>query len=245
MNHFRASASLPHRAARAILLALTLALLAGCASAPARNPHDPFESYNRSMTRFNDDVDGLLLKPVATVYKSATPALVRTGLSNFFNNLADAWSFVNSALQLKPQPAMESLMRFNINTVFGLWGVLDIAGEMNIERHREDFGQTLGRWGVPAGPYLVLPILGPSTVRDTLALGVDTPGGLVSTLRHVPTRNSLQALRLLEVRSSLIRAGNVLDEAALDKYSFTRDVFLQRRRSQILDGNLPAEESPY
>lgn len=227
---------------RRLALGLALGVLAGCASAPSANPRDPFESYNRSMTRFNDDVDGMLLKPAAAVYKKATPALVRTGVSNFFNNLADAWSFVNSALQLRPQAAVESLMRFNINTVFGLWGVLDIASEMNIERHREDFGQTLGRWGVPAGPYVVLPILGPSTVRDALALGVDTPGGLVTSVSHVPTRNSLQALRLLEVRSSLIRAGNVLDEAALDKYSFTRDVFLQRRRSQILNGEEPPED---
>lgn len=226
--------SLPWQRMVGLMVACMLAVLAGCATGP--NPRDPYEAYNRRMTGFNDDVDAMLLKPAATAYKEVTPAVVRTGISNFFGNLEDVWSFANSVLQLRPQAAVESALRFGVNTVFGLYGLLDIASEMGIEKHKEDFGQTLGRWGVPSGPYVVLPVLGPSTVRDSLALAVDTPGGLAAGVEHVPTRNSLQALRLLETRASLLRASRVLDEAALDKYTFTRDVYLQRRRSQITDG---------
>jgi len=235
---------MPRSAAASAWTAAALAalvLLPGCASGPNANPRDPLEPLNRSVSKFNDNLDSVLLKPVATAYKEITPAPVRTGVSNFFGNLGDAWSFVNSLLQLKGQDAAENFMRFSFNTVFGFAGVLDIASEMNIERHKEDFGQTLGRWGVPAGPYLVLPALGPSTLRDTAALSVDTyKGDLVMHVSHIPTRNSLYALRAVEKRSNLLRASSVLDEAALDKYSFTRDVFLQLRRSEIYDGKEPS-----
>ncbi|MCJ0765002.1 MlaA family lipoprotein [Variovorax terrae] len=218
-----------------------LGLLAGCASGPNANPRDPLEPLNRSVSNFNEGVDKVLLKPVATAYREVTPGVVRTGVNNFFGNLGDAWSFVNSVLQLKGQNAAENFMRFSFNTVFGFAGVLDIASEMNIERHKEDFGQTLGRWGVPAGPYVVLPIFGPSTLRDTVALPVDTRGDIVRHVDHVPTRNSLYALWAVDKRATLLRASSVLDEAALDKYSFTRDVYLQLRRSEIYDGKDPAD----
>ena len=210
------------------MLAAT-ALLAGCASGPGAHPDDPLEPYNRSMTRFNDGVDEAVLKPVATAYKDAVPSPVRTGVNNFFGNLGDVWSFVNNVLQLRPEEALSSLVRFNVNTVFGLGGVLDIASEMGVERNRQDFGLTLGRWGVPTGPYLVLPLLGPSTVRDTLAMPVDRQGNLVGQFDSVSARNSLYALRLVDTRAGLLGAGAVLESAALDKYSFTRDVFLQLR----------------
>ncbi len=135
------------------------------------------------MSQFNEGVDAVVLKPGATLYRENVPPLVRTGVSNFFGNLGDAWSAVNSALQLKVQDAAENAMRFSVNTFFGLGGILDIASEMNIERHREDFGQTLGHWGVPSGPYVVLPLLGPSTLRDSLALPVDYQGDLVRETR--------------------------------------------------------------
>ena len=175
---------------------------------------------------------------MATVYKDVTPALVRKGVTNFFHNLADAWSFVNSVLQLKPQAAAESLLRFEVNTFLGLGGLLDIASEMNIERHREDFGQTLGRWGIRSGPYLVLPFLGPSTLRDTAAFTLNSIGDPVVSFSNVPVRNSAYALRVINTRARLLGA-------ALDRYSFTRDVFLQIRRRDVDgdngDGNLPID----
>lgn len=219
-------------------------ILTGCASGPRRHPADPLEPFNRNVSRFNDVVDRAVLKPAATAYQHVTPALVRTGASNFFGNVSDVWSFVNTALQLKPMEALDNLMRFSVNTFFGLGGLLDVASEMNIERHKEDFGQTLGRWGVPTGPYLVLPIFGPSTVRDALAFGVETRADVVRNLGHIPTRNSLLAVRTLEARANLLRVGSVVEEAALDKYSFTRDVFLQRRRSAVYDGEPPDLDSP-
>lgn len=218
---------------QAALLAAAIASLGGCASMATRNPTDPFEPLNREVTKFNEGVDRMLLKPVATAYRDHVPPLVRTGVSNFFGNLGDLWSAVNSALQLKIPNAMENLMRFHVNTVFGLGGILDIASEANIERHREDFGQTLGRYGVPAGPYLVLPFLGPSTLRDTLALPVDRRGDLVHYVSDEDLRHTLYGIRAVDQRANLLRVGEVLSEASLDKYTFTRDAYLQRRRAEI------------
>ena len=222
------------------LCAGVLACLAGTALAQQA---DPLEAYNRSMTRFNDTVDEVVLKPVATAYQQAMPAPVRTGVSNFFGNLGDAWSFVNNTLQLRGEAAMASLLRVGINTTMGLGGVLDVATEMRIDRYKQDFGLTLGRWGVPTGPYFVLPILGPSTVRDTLALPVDLRGNLLREVTPVSARNSLYALRIVDTRANLLRAESVLDDAALDKYSFTRDVYMQLRgaRNGSGDGSLPPE----
>lgn len=231
------SCSKPCAAARLRTAALAAGVLAlaGCASGPQAHPDDPLEPYNRGMTRFNDAVDAALLKPVATAYQQAAPAPVRTGVSNFFANLGDAWSFVNNTLQLHAEGALASFFRFNINTVMGLGGVLDVASEMGIDRHKQDFGLTLGRWGMQPGPYLVLPILGPSTVRDTLALPVDLRGNALRYVDPVSARNSLYALRAVDARANLLRASEVLDDAALDKYSFTRDVFLQVRQQRAAD----------
>lgn len=218
-------------------LAGALLAAGGCASGPNANPRDPLEPFNRNMMQFNEGVDSIVLKPVATLYKEGVPPLVRTGVSNFFGNMRDAWSFVNSALQLKAQDAVESLMRFQLNTVFGLGGILDIASEANIERHKEDFGQTLGHWGMPTGPYLVLPLLGPSTVRDALALPIDRKGDPLGHVDPWGSQTALYALRAVDMRSNLLRASSVLDEAALDKYSFTRDAHLQRRRAEIFESS--------
>lgn len=221
---------------------LVLALLCGCASGPLANPQDPLEPLNRSVFKFNDAVDRAVLKPVATTYREVMPSMVREGVYNFFANLEDAWSFVNNLLQFKGNAAAESFMRFNVNTFFGLAGVLDVATEMGLERHPEDFGQTLGHWGVAPGPYVVLPLLGPSSVRDTLALPVDYQGDIVTRVSDVPTRNSLAVLRGVDTRSKYLKAGNVLEEAALDKYTFTRDAYFQRRRNAVYDGNPPDSE---
>jgi len=208
-------------------------LLSGCATGPNADPRDPLERFNRGVSTFNDAVDGALLKPVATVYRDVTPDLVRTGVSNFFGNLRDVWSAVNATLQLRPLEATENALRFGVNTVFGLAGVLDIASEMGLERTPLDFGQTLGRWGIPSGPYLVLPIFGPSSVRDAAGFGVEARGDLLGNLDPIATRNSLTALRVVDTRANLLRATSMLEGAALDKYSFTRDFYLQRRENQI------------
>ena len=166
----------PSKAARALVALLAFALLAllgGCATRPHANPLDPLEPWNRDIAQFNESLDLVVLKPTATLYREKVPPLVRTGVSNFFGNLGDLWSAVNSALQFKGANAADNFTRFMVNSSVGVFGVFDVASDLNIDRHREDFGQTLGRWGVPPGPYLVLPLLGPSTLRDTLALPVD------------------------------------------------------------------------
>jgi phospholipid-binding lipoprotein MlaA len=209
--------------------------LTGCATGPDANPKDPLEPFNRGVSGFNDAVDGAVLKPVATAYRDATPELVQTGVNNFFGNLGDVLSAANAALQLRPRVAVENVMRVSINTVFGLGGLLDIATEMGLQRTRVDFGQTLGRWGLPSGPYLVMPIFGPSSVRDAGGFVVDNSGDLVGRLNDVPARNSLTVLRAVDTRAGLLRATSLLEGAALDEYSFTRDLYLQRRENQIED----------
>jgi len=218
--------------AAAVVLAL---FMAGCATGPDANPRDPFEPFNREVSDVNDAVDRAVLKPVATAYTKLAPDLVRTGVSNFFRNVGDAWSFVNASLQLRPKEASENALRFGVNTVFGLGGLLDIASEIGLERTTLDFGQTLGRWGVPSGPYLVLPLFGPSSVRDAAGFTIESRGDLVQGLSDVPLRNSLYALRAVETRANLLRASTILEGAALDKYTFTRDIYLNRRESQIED----------
>ena len=244
---FPAAGAIPRRALLA-LVAVAMLALGGCAGFN-KNPRDPLEPLNRKVMQFNEGVDAMVLKPVATVYMHGVPALARTGVSNFFGNLGDAWSFVNSALQFKFQNAAENFMRLNVNTFFGLGGILDIASELNIERHKEDFGQTLGHWGVPAGPYIVLPLLGPSTLRDTIALPLDRRADPLQRVNPAVDRNSLYVLRAVDARANLLRVGTLIEEAALDKYSFTREAHLQRRRAAIIetkesDGSVPREGEP-
>lgn len=219
-----------------------VALSTGCASGPNANPNDPLEPMNRSISRFNDSLDENVLKPVATSYQDVTPDLIQKGVRNVFNNLSDIWSTVNNGLQFKGRDTAESLMRSVVNTVFGIYGVFDVATPIGLQRHPEDFGQTLGVWGVPNGPYVVLPLFGPSTLRDTAGMPVDTSADFVRNLDHIPTRNSAMALRVVEKRANLLGTSNLLNEAAIDKYSFTRDAYLQYRRNQVFDGNPPDEE---
>jgi phospholipid-binding lipoprotein MlaA len=217
-----------------VWLALVLGLLSGCATGPNANSQDPLEPWNRGVYQFNEGLDKAILKPVATAYQDVVPSPVRTGVTNFFGNLRDLWSAANATLQLRPQEAVENFMRFNVNTFFGFAGVLDIATEMQIPRTTLDFGHTLGYWGVPSGPYLVLPLLGPSSVRDTAGFVIDRQGDFISQrVDHVATRNSIQGLRIVNTRTELLPATNMVDQIALDKYSFVRDGYLQRRQSQI------------
>jgi phospholipid-binding lipoprotein MlaA len=210
-----------------------LVLLTGCATGPNANPRDPFEPFNRGVNSFNEGLDRAVLKPVATGYVAITPTVVRTGVTNFFSNLSDAWTSVNSALQLRPQKTVESIMRFSINTFFGFGGLLDIATEINIPKHNEDLGKTLGRWGVPSGPYIVLPILGPSTVRDGITAVVETQYDPVSQINPSRDRLATNAFRVVNSRANFLRLGTLLDDAALDKYSFTRDAYLAKRNADV------------
>lgn len=241
VSQIKASAWRSHYRAAAICGMVVMVTLSGCATGPQADPRDPMEPLNRVVYSFNDALDRAVVKPVAIVYRDVIPGVVRSGVGNFFGNLEDVWSLVNNALQLKPKETAETVIRVGVNTVFGLGGLLDVAGDMNIERHPEDFGQTLGRYGVGAGPYVVIPFMGPSNLRDLAALPVDSQGDLAWQVDHVPTRNSLKALNLVDLRASLLRASSVIEGAALDPYTFTRDAYLQRRRSEVFDGNPPDE----
>lgn len=216
----------------ALALGVTV-LLSGCAGP---NPRDPFESYNRAMFKFNDTVDQVALKPAATAYRNVLPSFVQTGVNNFFGNLSDVWSTVNNLLQGKGEAGMSDLTRVALNSTFGLAGLLDIASEAGLPKHNEDFGQTLGYWGVPSGPYLMLPLLGPSTVRDTSALPVDFHGDLWYYKEPVYLRNIGTATRAVDQRANLLDASSLLEDAALDRYEFIRDGYLQRRESKVYDG---------
>lgn len=212
--------------------ALVLALLQGCATGPNANPADPLEPLNRTVFQFNDRLDRAVIKPVASAYQNVTPELVRTGVTNFFGNISDVWSVVNNVLQAKPQAAIESFFRVTTNTLWGLGGIFDVASDMKIPKHSENFGQTLGHWGVASGPYLVLPVFGPSNVRDAFGRLVDSQGDLVTQgVDNIPVRNSLVGLRLVNLRASLLGVEDFLEQASLDKYTFARDVYMQRHRS--------------
>ena len=225
------------------LLAGLILAVQGCATVKTPDPRDPFESFNRSVTGFNDTVDKAVLKPVATVYKGITPDWMRKGVRNFFNNIQDVWSVINTALEGRGQEMGDNIGRVMVNTSFGLLGIIDIASDLNIERHTADFGLTLGRWGVGAGPYVVLPILGPYTLREVGALPVDWSGDLVYQFGDQTTALEMTALKLIDYRASYLNAGDVMEGAALDTYSFTRDAYLQRQRNRQYDGNPPDEDT--
>jgi phospholipid-binding lipoprotein MlaA len=195
---------------------------------------------NRSIYQFNDAIDTAALKPAAQLYVQVLPGMVRTGVSNFMGNLGDVWSMANSAMQLKGQATVETFMRINVNTFMGLGGILDVASEMGIEKRREDFGQTLGYWGVQPGPYVMLPLFGPSTLRDALAFPVDMQGNVTNSLADEATRNALLVTRLVDTRAGLLKTVDAIKASSLDPYSFVRDAYLQKRRNDIYDGNPPS-----
>lgn len=238
---------------RWLLLAALVAVLGACAtvgSGAAAVPGaglsaaaavDPWESFNRKVYAFNDAVDEAILKPVATAYRDVVPQIVRTGVSNVLGNIGDIWSAANHLLQGKLQDGLEMGMRVVTNTFFGLGGLLDPATELGLTRRSEDFGQTLGRWGVGTGPYLVLPFLGPSTVRDSAGLAVDRSIDSQMLPLSSGERYGLTALELVSIRAGLLGATKLLDEVALDRYSFLRDAYLARRRDAVYDGAAPME----
>ncbi|MFY9185292.1 MAG: VacJ family lipoprotein [Limnohabitans sp.] len=223
-----------------MLLGCVLLVLQGCATVTNPDPRDPWESMNRSVYKFNDALDTAAIQPAAKAYVAVLPSPVRTGIHNFLGNLGDVWSMANSALQLKGQATAETFMRITVNTFLGLGGVLDVASEMRLEKRKEDFGQTLGYWGVKPGPYVVLPIFGPSTLRDTLATPLDMKGDAVQQFNDQAARNVLSVTRVMDVRSGLLQTVDVIKAAALDPYTFVRDAYLQKRENDVHDGNPPA-----
>ena len=236
------------RGAVALLLGLLFAL-GGCATLnEARGGPgarlDPWENWNRKVFSFNETLDRYVLKPVATGYAAVVPQLVRRGVNNVFNNAADAWSAINNVLQGKPEPALLDVVRVTTNTVFGFFGILDIASEFGIEHHYEDFGQTLGRWGVGTGAYVVWPLFGPSTVRDSIALPLDRSFSPSVLIDSGSIQWGITFLQIVNTRANLLGASKVLDDIALDKYSFLRDAYLQRRRSLVFDGDAPEAPDP-
>lgn len=222
-----------------LTLLLPLALLGGCAST---NPRDPFEPVNRAVYTFNDAVDTAVIRPLAEAYRAVLPSFVRTGISNFFSNINDILVALNNLLQGKVVAAASDVGRVAVNTSLGLAGLFDVATRMGLEKHNEDFGQTLGYWGVGDGPYLVLPFLGPSSLRDTIGRAVDSKGDPLGFLRDIPWRNSLWGTRAVNQRAELLDTSKILETAALDPYEFLRDGYLQRRRNLIYDGSPPREK---
>lgn len=223
-------------ATRIVVLSLTCAL-GGCAT--ANNPKDPFERFNRAMFSFNDALDQRAVKPVAETYSKVVPDFVQIGVGNFFGNLGDVWTTVNNFLQGKVADGFSDVMRVAVNTTLGFGGVLDIGTEAGLAKHKEDFGQTLGKWGVHPGPYVVLPVLGPSTLRDTAATPLDLAADPWQYKYPVRWRNTGTIVRLVDQRASLLGASNLLEDAALDRYEFVRDAYLQRRESKVHDGEAP------
>lgn len=211
------------------------------AAAPERATGDPLEPYNRAMFSFNEALDNAVLAPVARGYVRVVPELARQGVSNVFGNFGDAWSAVNQWLQGKGEAGATMTMRVATNTLFGLGGLFDVASDLGMERQSEDFGQTLGRWGLPAGPYFVWPVLGPSTIRDSFGRPLDLAWSPSSLTDHGLTRYTISGLQLVDTRAGLLGATRVLDGIALDKYTFIRDAYIARRRNLVYDGDPPEE----
>lgn len=225
-----------------VIITALFFVLSGCATtSDYQDPRDPIEGFNRAMYSFNDALDKALIKPLAQGYKAITPAPVNRGISNFFGNLADVGSAINNLLQFKLKHAASDVGRVLVNTTIGLLGFIDVASNMNLQKYDEDFGQTLGTWGVGAGPYIVLPLLGPSSGRGVFGVVVDWYTDPVSYVKPNHWRNSLAALRAIDARADLLGASRVMEEAALDPYEFRRDAYLQKRQNDVYDGAPPPD----
>jgi len=236
-----------NRLLRLFTVAVGVATIGACATIPPNagsNPVDPLERYNRHMFEFNDRVDRAVLKPVAQAYVDYVPEPVRNCVGNIFSNIADVPNALNNLLQGKPAAAVSDICRVVINTTVGVLGCFDVASKSGLEKSDEDFGQTLGRWGAGPGPYFVWPLLGPNTIRDSVGRVAGFYTDPLGYLDSVRARNSLTATRLVDTRASLFPAEKVIEGAALDKYQFIRDGYLQRRRNLVYDGDPPREREP-
>ncbi|MDB5785274.1 VacJ family lipoprotein [Caballeronia mineralivorans] len=222
---------------------VAVAMLAGCATVTTPTKGDPFESYNRTMFTINDKIDQVALKPLAKGYVYVTPQPVRDSVTNFFGNIGDIYTAANNLVQLKIADGVSDIMRVVMNSIFGVAGLFDVASVAGLPKHTQDFGLTLGHYGVPAGPYVVLPLLGPSTVRDTAGTVVDYFGSVTSYVDPAWFRTTLFGVQLINTRANLLGAGDVLSGAALDKYSFVRNAYLQRRQYLIGGDNSASDSS--
>jgi phospholipid-binding lipoprotein MlaA len=228
---------------KAGLLSLLVLLMSGCATtSDYQDPRDPIEGFNRAMYSFNEALDNALIKPLAKGYRAIMPAPVDKGITNFFSNLADVGSAINNLLQFKLQRAASDVGRVLVNSTIGILGFIDVASNMNLQKYGEDFGQTLGAWGAGPGPFIVLPILGPTSGRDGIGLVVDWYTDPVRYVKPNGWRNGLIVLRGIDRRADLLGASRVMEEAALDPYEFMRDAYLQKRRDDVYDGAPPPEE---
>jgi len=225
-----------------VMLAVGCAALSLPAAAAEGNPRDPYEGFNRAMYSVNEVIDTYAARPLAKGYDAAVPLPMKAGVGNMFGNVGDLWIGVNGALQGKVGDAGVDFGRLLINSTVGIFGLFDVASELGMDKHEEDFGQTLAVWGVKDGGYLFWPFIGPRTVRDTAGFLVDSYVDPVKQITPISARNSMLALRFVDIRAGLLPADKVVDEAALDKYSYVRDAYLQRRRNQIFDGRPPKTE---
>ena len=227
-----------------VLLILILTLLSACATVPGGPTEgDPFESYNRAMFSFNDGLDTHLLRPIAEGYDAVMPSPVKTGVSNFFSNIGDIFVILNDLLQFKFVQAIEDTSRFFFNSTIGLYGLIDVATPMGLPKNNEDFGQTLATWGVGSGPYIVLPFYGPRTLRHTGSLILETAYAPINEIEDQDTYYGTFALETIDTRYNLLDESRIVDQAALDKYSFVRDAYLQHRKNLIYDGKPPVEKT--
>ena len=225
---------------RSLVALVLLLLVAGCATTGSTDMHDPWEKMNRATWSFNESADIAIVQPLARGYNKL-PGFAREGVGNFFGNLDDVATGPNNVFQGKPVDGASDLARVVVNSVFGVFGLWDVATPLGLEKHNEDLGQTLAVWGVPSGPYFVIPVFGPSTVRDAAARPIDPSFFYSYGIDNLAVNLGLYVTDVVRTRANLLQADKVLDEAALDRYTFVRDAWLQRRRNQIYDGKPPKE----
>lgn len=226
-----------------LILIICITFLSGCASLPnGPSENDPLESYNRAMFGFNEGLDKYLLKPVSEGYDAVMPSPVKTGVSNFFSNIGDLFVIINDLLQFKITQAIADTGRFFFNTTLGLYGLVDVASPMGLHKHHEDLGQTLATWGVGSGPYIVLPFFGANTLRSSGGLIVESIYDPIYSIKDDNSRYATISLTTIDTRYKLLSASRVAEQAALDKYTFIRDAYLQHRENLIFDGNPPEEK---
>jgi len=227
---------------RAVFASILLILVSGCATTGSGDPRDPFEGFNRGVYSFNETMDEIIFDPIGNVYKTITPDVVDRGVTNFFNNLEDIAVTVNSFLQFKIDQALSSATRFIFNSTIGLFGFFDVSTGMGLPGYDEDFGQTLGYWGVGPGPFLMFPFFGPSTVRDATGFIADSAMNPIIYLDNTKVKAGLLTLAYIDIKSDLLSAKAILEEAAIDEYEFLKNAYFQKREAQIRDEAVSSEE---